>query len=315
MKTRRKKRWMNSLSSHRTVDLTNQMQVFFSQTHVFHLGYLRSSTEKQISLPWKENVSFFLLAPNPKSHCFSFFEKKTMDWKASSRCHLWGMPLPIQSLSSNDSVSSWMRDFIFCIVENLIGSDGHAKNSSSDCCCCYLFFFLQIMTQRKIDDLFSQKRSRANPSKSRDEFDDIFENTKRQRTNPKPIEDVFQSTSLRKKRSRQFAEEEENLQQKKFRFPETIDLLDMFNTRSSNQPPLTTIDHDFKVPAPTTQKKVQMFFDHTDLTSLREDDDESVRRDRDSRSKELLFFRKITPRSNQYSSRVANGYPKQRKRK
>jgi hypothetical protein len=140
------------------------------------------------------------------------------------------------------------------------------------------------MTQRKIDDLFSGKRTRAQPI--RDEFDDLFEtnsSAKRRRVDQKPTTDVFDfpaPTTLKKKRSSTTIADDENKAiddlfnndtRKKLRRPikteASEDLLDMFNTRSNPQP-ITTID-DFKPPIPsTTQKKIKMFFDDTDLHAL-----------------------------------------------
>ena len=150
-------------------------------------------------------------------------------------------------------------------------------------------FSTVIMTQRKLDDLFSSKRSRAQPV--RDEFDDIFEtnsSAKRRRVDQKPTTDVFDfpapsssTTTLRKKRSSTAIADDENKAiddlfnndtRKKLRRPikteASEDLLDMFNTR-----PITTFD-DFKPPIPsTTQKKIKMFFDDTDLHALQEQTD------------------------------------------
>jgi len=149
----------------------------------------------------------------------------------------------------------------------------------------------------------------------RDEFDDLFETNssiKRRRTNnpnTKQSTDVFDfdtpssSTfkksenekfkgSLKKKRS--FIDDDENKAidelfnndtRKKLRRPikqeESTDLLDMFKTRiNTNIPqPISTIE-DFKTPiAPkssTTQKKIKMFFDDTDLVLLRNEQNDIV---------------------------------------
>jgi hypothetical protein len=165
------------------------------------------------------------------------------------------------------------------------------------------------MTQQKINDLFSQtvlsKRSRINrtTTNDHDEFDDLFETNssiKRRRTNNKQSTDVFNfdisSTpiigSLKKRKS--IIDDEENKAiddlfnndtRKKLRRPikteaeDSTDLLDMFKTRTNtnNKPQtISTID-DFKTPSCpknfTTQKKVKMFFDDTDLISTREQND------------------------------------------
>jgi hypothetical protein len=164
------------------------------------------------------------------------------------------------------------------------------------------------MTQKKIDDLFfqtpSNKRSRQTriTTNDRDEFDDLFEtnsSVKRRRTNNKQSIDVFDfdidipSTSkigsLKKKRSIIDDDEDKaiddlfnNDTRKKLRRPikteESTDLLDMFKTRiNTNIPPtISTID-DFKTPIcsknSSTQKKIKMFFDDTDLISSREQND------------------------------------------
>lgn len=142
------------------------------------------------------------------------------------------------------------------------------------------------MTQKKIDELFSQKRSRTIVNSNRDEFDDIFESKKRQRTNPKPIDDELFPT-IRRKRSQHF---DDNEQKKKTRCSptqtQTIDLLDMFNTRSKTD--------DFKIPM-ITQNKVLMFFDDSDLISVREEND-IVRRNKKKHHHRYHFddlFRKI----------------------
>jgi len=142
------------------------------------------------------------------------------------------------------------------------------------------------MTQKKIDELFSQKRSRTIVNSNRDEFDDIFESKKRQRTNLKPIDDELFPT-IRRKRSQHF---DDNEQKKKTRCSpiqtQTIDLLDMFNTRSKTD--------DFKIPM-ITQNKVLMFFDDSDLISVREEND-IVRRNKKKHHHRYHFddlFRKI----------------------
>ncbi|UJR08358.1 hypothetical protein I4U23_012629 [Adineta vaga] len=173
------------------------------------------------------------------------------------------------------------------------------------------------MTQRKIDDLFSLKPSLSTNKRSRttqvttndrDEFDDIFETTsssKRRRTNQKPSTDVFDfdipststniprksidteksTSSLKKKRSDENQMIDDlfnNDTRKKTRRPikqeETIDVLDMFKTRTNtNAPPVLSTMDDFKTPIcpknSTTQKKIKMFFDDTDLIQLREQDE------------------------------------------
>lgn len=167
-----------------------------------------------------------------------------------------------------------------------------------------------IMTQSKIDDLFSLsstrsgKRSRITTN-DRDEFDDLFETSslpKRRCTNnnTKPIKDVFDFhdeiplKSPKKKIlmepskiKRNISDDDEtkafdeifnnNDTRKKLRRQikqeESTDLLDMFKTRSNTNIP--QIVDDFKIPIPpknsTTQKKVKMFFDDSDLKSIREE--------------------------------------------
>lgn len=162
----------------------------------------------------------------------------------------------------------------------------------------------------------STKRSRVNltSNNDRDEFDDIFE-TKRRRTNHnnnssgvKQLPDVFDfdapssSTSTKKqvensmltgsrkiKRNISYDDDENkaidelfnNDKRKKIRpeikQEESIDLLDMFKTRSNTnvtQTKTTTIDN-FKMPISsknfTTQKKVKMLFDDSDILTLREE--------------------------------------------
>lgn len=162
----------------------------------------------------------------------------------------------------------------------------------------------------------STKRSRVNltSNNDRDEFDDIFE-TKRRRTNHnnnssgvKQLPDVFDfdapssSTSTKKqvensmltgsrkiKRNISYDDDENkaidelfnNDKRKKIRpeikQEESIDLLDMFKTRSNTnvtQTKITTIDN-FKMPISsknfTTQKKVKMLFDDSDILTLREE--------------------------------------------
>ncbi|CAF1207823.1 unnamed protein product [Adineta steineri] len=187
------------------------------------------------------------------------------------------------------------------------------------------------MTQKKIDDLFSQasssssirssKRSRVTQvaPNDRDEFDDLFESTsstKRRRTNNnnnniKQSTDVFDfdvpststnnlkkneneksSNSLKKKRSFVIDDDDEskvidelfnNDTRKKARRPikqeESTDVLDMFKTKiNTNIPQIISTNDDFKIPInpkiSTTQKKIKMFFDDTDLTLLREQTNE-----------------------------------------
>ncbi|CAF1058054.1 unnamed protein product [Adineta ricciae] len=159
------------------------------------------------------------------------------------------------------------------------------------------------MTQRKIDDLFSLTTSKSNKrsrttqvaANDRDELDDLFDtasSTKRRRSNLKPSTDVFdfdtvskipKPSSLKKKRSDENQVIDElfnNDTRKKIRRPikqeeESTDVLDMFKTRTNANihSAITTTD-DFKTPstskALTTQKKIKMFFDDTDLISLRE---------------------------------------------
>ncbi len=159
------------------------------------------------------------------------------------------------------------------------------------------------MTQKKIDDLFSQrapsKRSRITQTitNDRDEFDDLFETNssiKRRRTNDKQSIDIFdfnsppsisRTGSLKKKRSSIIDDNENkaiddlfnNDTRKKFRcqikHEDSNDLLDMFKTRinTNNPQTITTID-DFKTPV-ITQKKIKMFFDDTDLISSRDEND------------------------------------------
>jgi len=158
-----------------------------------------------------------------------------------------------------------------------------------------LVFFAVIMTQRKLDELFSRtpstKRSRVHQTttKNRDEFDDLFETSssiKRRRIDQKQSTDVFDfpapstNGSLKKKRSSTIMNDDDdddaiddlfnNDTRKKLRRPikneESTDLLDMFKTRTNPQ----TFD-DFKPPISSkTQKKIKMFFDDTDLIALRE---------------------------------------------
>jgi hypothetical protein len=133
------------------------------------------------------------------------------------------------------------------------------------------------MTQRKIDDLFSHKRSRVH--QTRDEFDDLFETNssiKRRRIDQKPITtDVFDfpssSSTLKKKRSSTNIIDDEN---------KAID--DLFNndTRKKLRRPIKTEESSmdlldmFKTPIHSkTQKKIKMFFDDTDLIALPEQTD------------------------------------------
>jgi hypothetical protein len=150
----------------------------------------------------------------------------------------------------------------------------------------------------------SGKRSRVNQTttNNRDEFDDLFEtnsSAKRRRTNNnnnKQVTDVFDfdmpststiktenDRSLKKKRS--ITDDNEDIDElfnndtrKKLRRPikqESTDILDMFKTKTNTNIPqtITTLD-DFKTPISsknfTTQKKIKMFFDDTDLISIRE---------------------------------------------
>ncbi len=155
------------------------------------------------------------------------------------------------------------------------------------------------MTQQKLDDLFSQTPSnkRSHRNQNRDEFDDLFEtnsSAKRHRTIQKQSTDVFDfdmpssstSGSLKKKRSTIDDSETKTIDdlfnndtRKKLRRPikheESIDLLDMFKTRTNPNLPqtITTLDH-FQTPRNSTiQKKIKLFFDDTDLISLREQND------------------------------------------
>lgn len=155
------------------------------------------------------------------------------------------------------------------------------------------------MTQKRIDDLFTQrsstKRSRITQTtiNDRDEFDDLFETNssiKRRRTNnTKQTTDVFDfdvPTTSRIKRNISDDDSENKLiddlfnndTRKKLRRPikteKSADILDMFITRSSTANPqtITTLD-DFKTPISTTQKKIKMFFDDTDLITTREEND------------------------------------------
>jgi hypothetical protein len=170
----------------------------------------------------------------------------------------------------------------------------------------------------------SSKRSRPNQTtiNTRDEFDDLFEtnsSAKRRRTNNnKPLTDVYdfdmpststntiennKSTgSLKKKRSiiddnddnKAIDELFNNDTRKKLRRPikheESADLLDMFKTKTNIPQTITTLD-DFKTPIAsknsTTQKKIKMFFDDTDLISLREQTNDQ------NNTVNLLFIRLI----------------------
>jgi hypothetical protein len=170
----------------------------------------------------------------------------------------------------------------------------------------------------------SSKRSRPNQTtiNTRDEFDDLFEtnsSAKRRRTNNnKPLTDVYdfdmpststntiennKSTgSLKKKRSiiddnddnKAIDELFNNDTRKKLRRPikheESADLLDMFKTKTNIPQTITTLD-DFKTPISsknsTTQKKIKMFFDDTDLISLREQTNDQ------NNTVNLLFIRLI----------------------
>jgi hypothetical protein len=170
----------------------------------------------------------------------------------------------------------------------------------------------------------SSKRSRPNQTttNTRDEFDDLFEtnsSAKRRRTNNnKPLTDVYdfdmpststntiennKSTgSLKKKRSiiddnddnKAIDELFNNDTRKKLRRPikheESADLLDMFKTKTNVPQKITTLD-DFKTPIAsknsTTQKKIKMFFDDTDLISLREQTNDQ------NNTVNLLFIRLI----------------------
>jgi hypothetical protein len=170
----------------------------------------------------------------------------------------------------------------------------------------------------------SSKRSRPNQTttNTRDEFDDLFEtnsSAKRRRTNNnKPLTDVYdfdmpststntiennKSTgSLKKKRSiiddnddnKAIDELFNNDTRKKLRRPikheESADLLDMFKTKTNIPQTITTLD-DFKTPISsknsTTQKKIKMFFDDTDLISIREQTNDQ------NNTVNLLFIRLI----------------------
>jgi hypothetical protein len=170
----------------------------------------------------------------------------------------------------------------------------------------------------------SSKRSRPNQTttNTRDEFDDLFEtnsSAKRRRTNNnKPLTDVYdfdmpststntiennKSTgSLKKKRSiiddnddnKAIDELFNNDTRKKLRRPikheESADLLDMFKTKTNIPQTITTLD-DFKTPISsknsTTQKKIKMFFDDTDLISIREQTNDQ------NNTVNLLFIRPI----------------------
>ena len=156
----------------------------------------------------------------------------------------------------------------------------------------------------------SGKRSRTNQTTTniRDEFDDLFEtnstSAKRRRTNNnnnnnKQLIDVFDfdmpSTSTIKiendrslKKKRGIPDDNEDIDElfnndtrKKLRRPikqESTDILDMFKTKTNTNIPqtITTLD-DFKTPISsknfTTQKKIKMFFDDTDLISSREENE------------------------------------------
>ena len=156
----------------------------------------------------------------------------------------------------------------------------------------------------------SSKRSRTNQitANDRDEFDDLFEtcsSIKRRRTNNnnnKQLTDVFDfdisSTSTNKIKNeklnesvnvkRNLIDDDENKifdelfnndTRRKLRRPikddDSTDLLDMFKTRTntSSHKKISTIDNFETSIDPknsTTQKKIKMFFDDTDLVSLRE---------------------------------------------
>lgn len=150
----------------------------------------------------------------------------------------------------------------------------------------------------------------------RDEFDDLFEtnsSTKRRRTNnikqptdifdfDAPLTSTFKkadndklTSSFKKKRSADDDNENKAIDEvfnndtrKKLRRSikqeetTTTDLLDMFKTRTNTNIPQTisTIE-DFKAPIcpknSTTHKKIKMFFDDSDLISLREQQNDIVR--------------------------------------
>ena len=130
------------------------------------------------------------------------------------------------------------------------------------------------MTQRKVDELFSTTKKRSISTRAKaDEFDDLFENhstSKRRRTNEQSS-DVFDfptsSSNLKKKRSTIIEEDNQAIDQlfnddtrKKVRRPiKTEDVFDMFPIQSSIATKPTT-----------TQKKIKLFFDPTDLESASE---------------------------------------------
>lgn len=148
------------------------------------------------------------------------------------------------------------------------------------------------MTQQKIDDLFSQKSSKKRSritTNDRDEFDDLFETTssmKRIRTNNNNSNNIKQTTTSdvfdfdipstsKTKRIHNDIDENKaiddlfnNDTRKKLRRPikteQTPDVFDMFNIPSKSD--------DFKIPI-TQKKKIKTFFDDTDLTSIREEND------------------------------------------
>lgn len=149
------------------------------------------------------------------------------------------------------------------------------------------------MTQQKIDDLFSQKSSKKRSritTNDRDEFDDLFETTssmKRIRTNNNNSNNIKQTTTTsdvfdfdipstsKTKRIHNDIDENKaiddlfnNDTRKKLRRPikteQTPDVFDMFNIPSKSD--------DFKIPI-TQKKKIKTFFDNTDLTSIREEND------------------------------------------
>jgi hypothetical protein len=191
----------------------------------------------------------------------------------------------------------------------------------------------------------------------RDEFDDLFETNssiKRRRTNnntnTKQSTDVFDfdtpssSTfkkseneklkgSLKKKRS--FIDDDENKAidelfnndtRKKLRRPikqeESTDLLDMFKTRiNTNIPQTISTIEDFKTPicpkSSTTQKKIKMFFDDSDLVLLRNEQNDMVSFSllNNVVKRKSSSFRKIMFMSNLYWLLVDNGYQKKLRQK
>ena len=135
------------------------------------------------------------------------------------------------------------------------------------------------MSQQKIDELFASSKARRSSRNKHDEFDDIFEShtsNKRRRVNQQQSDDVFDfpvpslsSSSLKKKRSAAILDDEENQAaidqlfnsndtRKKLRrsmkTEPTLDVFDMFSTPSTGKK--------------TTTKKIDMFFDPTDLETV-----------------------------------------------